>query len=56
MTTARAFDDRDDRPSGQVLAFCFDESFNFFPTILQSSTNKISPQSARCVIPSIDFR
>ena len=31
MKTARAFDDRDDRPSGQVLAFCFDESFNFFP-------------------------
>lgn len=40
MTTARAFDDRDDRPSGKVLAFCFDESFNFFPTILLSSTNK----------------
>lgn len=36
----RAFDDRDDRPSGQVLAFCLTNPLTFPPMNLQSSTNK----------------
>jgi hypothetical protein len=32
----------------------FDESFSTFP--FREAQTKVSPQSARCVIPSIDFR